>query len=550
MTPDDIDRLGIVDALDALPGPQAFSPEGYRRLSSLAAELRGLRRRTGQSLPELVHDVERTLGLDVEVAARRGPSGRVNLDRFLDVAAEFEAIGESPMLSAFLSYLDAAETAERGLAPGEVEVAGDRVQVLTVHGSKGLEWDAVFVAGLVDKVFPAGGDKHKAWLGDPGELPYPLRGDATSLPALDLTTAADHDAAHAAVGRFVVEAADAARLEERRLAYVAVTRARSMLSCSGYRWDSAVRPRGVSPFLDEVREACADGAGTVAVWVDDPGETNPLAAADQSVPWPLDPLGERRSVIEAGAALVRTAMAGEVDVDAQIAAKEWGDEVDRLLAERERYTRDRPVEVVLPERLSVSQLVLLREDPQALARALRRPIPRSPEPRARRGTAFHAWLESRWGAPRLLDVDELPGSSDDGHAPDQEIAELQQAFLASPWAHRAPVEVEAPFELLVAGVLLRGRVDAVFETADGGIEVVDWKTGRPPRDSADESAKTVQLAAYRLAFAQLRGLPLDRVGAAFHYVRDDVTLRPADLLDEDQLSALVASVPLAEAETR
>ena len=109
-----------------------------------------------ESLPDLVLDVERTLGLDVETAARRGPTGRANLDRFIDVAAEFAASGESPTLSAFLAYLDAAETAERGLRPGEVEVVGDVVQLLTVHGAKGLEWDAVFVVGLVDGVFPAG----------------------------------------------------------------------------------------------------------------------------------------------------------------------------------------------------------------------------------------------------------------------------------------------------------------------------------------------------------------------------------------------------------
>ncbi|WP_205856253.1 ATP-dependent helicase, partial [Phytoactinopolyspora endophytica] len=227
--PDEIDQLSIVDALDALPGPEEFSPEGYRRLSALCGELRALRRRTGQSLTELVHDVERTLGLDVELAARRGPTGRVNLDRFLDVAADFEGAAESAGLQAFLAYLEAAETAERGLAPGEVEVSGDRVQLLTVHGAKGLEWDAVFVTGLVDGVFPTGGDKDKAWLGDPGELPYPLRGDAEALPALDVAGAGDQQGVRDAVEQFKVEAADASRLEERRLAYVAVTRARSLL---------------------------------------------------------------------------------------------------------------------------------------------------------------------------------------------------------------------------------------------------------------------------------------------------------------------------------
>ena len=546
---DDVDALSIVDALDALPGPGRFSPEGHRRLSQLSAELRGLRRRTGMALPELVHAVERTLGLDVEVAARRGPSGRVNLDRFLDVAAEFEAAGEAPTLSSFLAYLDAAETAERGLAPGEVEVSGERVQVLTVHGSKGLEWDAVFVTGLVDKVFPSGGEKDRAWLGDPGELPYPLRGDADALPRLELRGSADQQDVRAAVERFMHEAAAAGRLEERRLGYVAVTRARGLLVCSGYRWDDAVRPRQPSPFLEEIREVCLDGGGEVAVWVDEPGETNPLAENEPVRRWPYDPLGARRVLIDEGARLVQAARAdGAVahTLDVMAAAAEWDDEVERLLAERERLRADHPLEVPLPDQLSVSQLVQLRADPELLAESLRRPVPRPPSPLARRGTAFHAWLETRWGAPGLLDVDEMPGFADEGGAPDREVAALQQAFLDSAWAARTPVEVEAPFELLVAGVLVRGRVDAVFTTSDGGIDVVDWKTGRHPRDPDEQAVRAVQLAAYRLAFSRLRGIPLDDVGAAFHYVPDNLTSRPVDLLGYDELESLVRSVPAAD----
>nr|WP_246221563.1 ATP-dependent DNA helicase [Phytoactinopolyspora mesophila] len=541
--PDEIDQLSIVDALDALPGPQWFSEEGYRRLSELADELRGLRRRAGQSLTELVHDVEWVLGLDVEVAARRGPGGRVNLDRFLDVASEFEGTAQTATLPAFLAYLEAAETAERGLAPGEVEVSGDRVQVLTVHGAKGLEWDAVFVTGMVEGIFPAGRDKDKAWLGDPGELPYPLRGDATALPRLDVAGAKDQKEVKEAVEHFMVEAAEAGRLEERRLAYVAVTRARSLLVCSGYRWDDAVRAREVSPFLNEIRAACGKGAGEIAVWTDEPGEDNPLLAGEQLWPWPYDPLGARRAVLEEGAALVRETARSELDLETAAAMAEWDDEVTRLLGERERQRQDRRIEIDLPGHLSVSQLVRLRENPDGLARELRRPVPRAPAPLARRGTLFHTWLETRWGSPRLVDIDELPGSADEGAAPDREIAELQDAFLASEWAERTPAEVEAPFELLVGGVLLRGRVDAVFNVEGGGVEVVDWKTGRPPKDAADEAVKTVQLAAYRLAFARLRGLPVEQVGAAFHYVRENFTLRPADLLGEGELEALVTDVP-------
>jgi DNA helicase-2/ATP-dependent DNA helicase PcrA len=100
--------------------------------------------------------------------------------------------------------------------------------------------------------------------------------------------------------------------------------------------------------------------------------------------------------------------------------------------------------------------------------------------------------------------------------------------------------VEVAFETLVGGRLIRGRIDAVFaDDPAGGFDVVDWKTGRQPSSPADKQAVAVQLAAYRLAWAAIAGTDVTNVRAAFYYVPDDATIRPADLLDGAGLAALI-----------
>ena len=114
-------------------------------------------------------------------------------------------------------------------------------------------------------------------------------------------------------------------------------------------------------------------------------------------------------------------------------------------------------------------------------------MPRKPSPAARFGTRFHAWVESRFGQPELIPYDELEGRADAGIDDESELAELVARFESGPYADRVPHAVEAPFALVLAGQVVRGRIDAVYaEDVDGerGFVVVDWKTntdgdGRP-----------------------------------------------------------------------
>jgi DNA helicase-2/ATP-dependent DNA helicase PcrA len=545
------EQAGLVDALDDPGDPKRYSTDGYNRIRSLGGELTQLRRRLDQSLPELVADVERTMQLDIEASARPGPIARVHLDAFADVVADYARHSPSATLMSFLDYLSAAEDAEDGLEPGEVEVAEDRVQVLTVHSAKGLEWEIVAIPHVVVDVFPSK-RRGSSWLRAVTELPAALRGDAQDLPELCLSSDMNRKEVEEALALHSEGFAERALTEERRLFYVALTRSEHCLLVSGHWWGRTGKdPKGPSGFLTEVSEV---DESTVDHWAPAPAEDedNPIANAARVARWPIDPLGKRRQDVLDGADQVRAELArlrkGKPPNEDQLLLPlededpdGWQRDTDVLLAER-AAAMTRREKVALPGQLSVSQLVELAADPDALARRLRRPLPFPPNPVARRGTAFHAWLERKFGSGRLLDLDELPGAADDGAAIDDELETLRDAFMASSWADRMPHEVEVPFTCDVDGLSVRGRMDAVYSDDDGGWTVVDWKTGRVP-DAAHLPALAVQLAAYRLAWAQLSNIPVERVRAAFHYVREDHTLRPADLLDADGLRALVRSIP-------
>ncbi|MGK5113161.1 MULTISPECIES: ATP-dependent helicase [unclassified Geodermatophilus] len=545
------ERGSIVEALDDLGDADAYSAEGYRRLRRLGAELAHLRGRLGEPLPDLVDEVARTLGLETELASAPevSPAGaRAHLDALHTVAAQFTELAELPSLPAFLGYLRDAEERERGLEPGEVTVNPEAVQLLTGHSAKGLEWDVVAVPGMTVDQFPAKPGASDSWIKDPGAVPADLRTvDREELPRLRLPVPGSGDQAvvKEALEQYVEDWKAFGTGEEIRLGYVAVTRARHLLLCSGSWWRDGVNPCGPSSLLHTVREACEAGAGTVVQWAPAPeeGAENPALAEWPVGVWPADPLSSgRRRALTAAAELVAGAAPHPLDPDLRLGepdplVDQWVRDADLLL--RERAAAARPtVDVPLPSHLSVSALVTLRRDPAELARRLRRPMPAAPAPQARRGTAFHTWLEERFGAARLVDLDDLPGSGDEFAAPDSALAELQEAFLASEWADRQPVEVEVPFETPLGPLTLRGRIDAVFADADGGFEVVDWKTGPPP-SGAELAAAGVQLAAYRLGWARLTGVPVERVSAGFHHVAAGVTVRPVDLLDEAGLLGLV-----------
>ncbi|MER7816593.1 UvrD-helicase domain-containing protein [Streptomyces sp. NPDC096153] len=222
--------------------------------------------------------------------------------------------------------------------------------------------------------------------------------------------------------------------------------------------------------------------------------------------------------------------------DARVIAS-WDRDLEALTGELRR-ARASVREVPLPASLSASQLLRLAADPDGFARELARPMPRPPQRAARRGTRFHAWVESRFEELPLpmLGPDELPGGDpDDAVIEDErELAALKEAFERTPYADRVPYRLEAPVQVSLAGRVIRGRIDAVYrDGTTGAFEIVDWKTGR------GRDADPLQLAVYRLAWAEQHGLPPESVGAAFVHVRTGEVVRPTALPDRAGLERIL-----------
>jgi DNA helicase-2/ATP-dependent DNA helicase PcrA len=570
---DSADRLSIVEALDELPpvhwvgqGGSRISGTALGRLHALRGAIRGLRSMTGMPLADLAGEAERALGLDIEVLSRpehTPTTARAHLDAFAEVAARFSGSADRPTLGGFLSWLDAAQAQERGLDKANIEVTSDAVQVLTVHAAKGLEWDVVAVPGLVEGTFPARSSSttsfkngtwgmsppsDKGWIGGLSGVPYDLRGDREGLPVLRWRSAPDLLALANEVSAFIGVGGEHGIDEERRLAYVAFTRARRELLLTAPVWADPTTPRITSRFLTELvdhpeLDLRADPWEPLPEPDEDTKPANPRQSQPVRAVWPADPMAGRRAQVSAGALEVQQAMAelelGSLPPEQRLEGRER--ELVVLLAERDSWAQARDVEVTVPRHLSASSIVSLASDPQAFARELRRPMPSAPALAARRGTAFHAWVEQHFARAAFVDLLEMPGSADDEPADDQELPRMKKLFLSSEWASRRPEEIEIAIETTVDGMSIRGRIDAVFPRPGGGFTVVDWKTGAKPA-AERATARALQLQTYRVAFARLRGLALDQVDAAFYYAGTGETVYP-DLGNDGHLLTVLASIP-------
>lgn len=572
----------LLDAVDSPPPPgwsdnedgPTFTESARRKVEILGDRLHVLRQMQGRGLVELAERAMRIMGiLDDAIADPLGVGAREALDAFLAVIADYESTVDAPTLAGLLTYLDTAEQEERGLQGVGIDPDPHAVQILTVHAAKGLEWDAVVVYGLSDMDFPQHASRKSVdwlsqppgsigWVNDPQELPYPLRGDRADLPdfSMDLSQGRTPSAAFSKwLGSYKAELGAYAEREERRLAYVALTRAKHDELLVGAWIVGQTKPRFPSRYLMESRKALiedCDGqleSGTVK-WsngrsqiLDDsdregvakdraglnaaisarPEDEDIISEETTPVVFPVEP-GPSRRLIARAAQRVREAgreLRSDADVFtalAELADSERVRDITALLRERRLRAAEQTM-VIWEDRVPATSVSKMIDDPRSFARDLRRPIPQAPLAGASLGTLFHLWAERQlrqvsgelWDEP-IVGLNTLSDEERDRfETMTKNFSELDIVRTGRPLA------LEEPFVLTLAGISVTGRIDAVFEDANGHTVIVDWKSGFGPSKRSDPHSLrsyVAQLRLYRSAWAQLHRLDEADIDARLVFV--------------------------------
>jgi DNA helicase-2/ATP-dependent DNA helicase PcrA len=575
--------FALAEALDHLDEVEGLDEEARARLDAFCEELRELRAAARGSLLDLVQTILERTGVWAELEAsrdRRAASARQNLATFLDRVAAFAPVQGAPSLAAFLAYLDAVEDASEpveAVQPAPV----DSVKLMTVHMAKGLEFPMVAVVGLSAGITKDGSPKYgifpDARVADPRRaqgFPYELREDAGHLPRFAGNARS-----------FRTELEERALEDERRLFYVAITRAKQLLVLTSAWWyqGSEKTPKGPGPFWNEAAE---HPAVEVVVRADQPAASPLTERLRARVNWPQParrPEEEDDPVFPEGlAAAVELERAAPGSLEARVPPGQA--DAFRAAVGAGRHLLDvarvDPAAARLepPRILSVTQVLTYARCPRDFYWSAVRPLPSPPKPAARLGTVIHRLLERRArNLPDLLDADAL-GDAVGGHADPELVERAGRNFARTRYADLPPPDAEVGVTLRAGPWVIRGRIDAIFrpdgtdppatahpqrslppgsgtpggsDLPGGGqtpaeeppvaVELVDWKTGRQFDQGTGELD---QLAIYALALRALGQLPGDRCLVSYCYLGGDEPVTETRLLgpaDLDRQQALLES---------
>lgn len=584
----------------------ALSPAGLYQAKRLGRILQEANGAANLELVDFISWAERALGLDVEAAARVDVNevGARALAALRAQATSFKAQNPEAGAQVFLGWLNAAQDQERGLELPEVEPAPGAVQVLTVHASKGLEWDIVVVPGLVEANFPSYRSRPKedytvlanSWLTQVSEFPHTLRRDYDSLPPcpfIGLSPQAGKDAILAAGEEYRSELGKWEVAEERRLAYVAYTRARSQLLLTTSHYAALSKtPKMTSRFLKELERSqmvqfLADDErdddlsnraldqSSVSVWphqldaltgLEEPGVAEPSVAGLDGVGAGGGGVGKGTAHDGAGLSAVASGQAapGQAVLGKQAGLSlrlraaalvsaaggcqgagseealqipeglapqldDWWRQARLLLQERQ-IRQENGQEIVLPSHLAATAMAKVGKEDFIMS--LRRPLPPPPSKAARLGTAFHEEMSQRLNSEgTLLSLAEA-GSDRLSPADRKQVNDwLDNVADLEILQGYSPYATEIDQEIRLAGFNVRCRIDAVFKAVEKGR--AQWLI--VDWKTGGQRVRVDQLSLYVHAWAASQNVDISQVRAAYVYVQDGHVdeLRPRQIIGLD-----------------
>jgi DNA helicase-2/ATP-dependent DNA helicase PcrA len=484
------ERKAIYDVLQLPQSELPFdaSPAAVGTLLEFLGEQRKtMKRRTAR---EILGDLTEWL----EIAQRASGQDRKYVQRLAEFVKEWEPKSETRQLAEFLEYLDYYQQANYIISLNDDDAPGDAVQLMTVHGAKGLEFPQVFVLRVNSRAFPVSDRK--------ALFEFPVELMKEELPEGDYHTQ-----------------------EERRLFYVALTRAEDRLTLT-----TITEKKGKVPlFIEDIL---------------------------------MDAAIKRRDVVQIAPRVTiaggEEELAASNETDAELfPAKGPAKIFSRVAKWAETYCPEIPE----PLKLSPSSVMGYRSCPQQFLFQKLWSIEGEAKATLTFGRVVHstirrAMTEMKKG--NLLRFEEVQriyenewsqiGFEDDYQEQEYKKDGLEQLRTFHEAVLKALPEIleqEKGFELdLENNVIVKGRIDQINSLGRKDVEIVDYKTGKPRKES--EAKKDLQLSIYAIAAKEI--LELNPVRLVFHYLQNNE--RQETKRDPKQLAEAQAIVQEAAAEIR
>lgn len=515
-------EYSLAEAITRVEEATRITEEARRRIMRFRDRFERVKAAHHLPIDEFIEIVIDQLGLRAEIAASpdvNAPFIARNLDNLVRLASTFAPVDGQLTPAAFMSWLDSVSITGEAISVAQPS-ADDAVKLMTIHAAKGREFDVVFLCGLAGnpkervQIFPDVGNSLPNPSFNPAYIPVALRGDRDLLP--------EDEEAFAALKAALKERA---LREERRLLYVAVTRARQHLIATAAHWyypsdgfnETLKTPHGPSEFFEVIAN---HSVTDLKAHFDRPEDNSLVRIRDErAAAWPPAARSERPGFPEGIAAAVKK-------------ARETATEDPSLFPTR---SEEAPF---APATLSATGVVTYTGCPKRFNWTFVRPLPRRSSMKARIGTEVHDWIAQRHD-PQMKLLDDADLEVVHQGSPGK-IASLRSAFEKTRFADRVARYIEHPFSVAFDDVVLQGRIDAIYQDDDGSFEIVDWKTGRAPDEHAAEDH---QMLVYALSMSRLLNVPVNRFRTTFVYLGgEEVIEHSVDLGSEADIEARLRDV--------